>query len=146
MIDTAVQQVSVMGNQNKAVLFLQIFADRFSGGRVKMICRFVDQQKMVFFQKQSGKQRFGLFPVGECVKRTEEYISFYLQQVQLAVYFPFGDFRADAADNLQRQFRLSVTSYGKYSKRTPAEIVPLYLYFLSSRFKKVDFFPGHSCR
>jgi hypothetical protein len=47
-------------NKNKTAFCAQIVPDGFARVRVEMVCRLVDEQKLVFAQKQGGQKDLGL--------------------------------------------------------------------------------------
>ena len=54
MIHASIQKMPVMGNQNKPFLSFQIGCRPFSGLRIQMICRFINQKKISLFQEQGS--------------------------------------------------------------------------------------------
>ena len=103
MINAAVQKTPVMGHQDKSFLPLQILRHDFSGLRVQMIGRLIDQQEMAAVQKQSREKYLGLLPVGKCAKRPPEHIRVHFQPGQLPHQLPFLCRRADFRKHFLRQ-------------------------------------------
>ena len=63
VIHAAIQKSAVMGHQNKALLGIQIPAYQLPAGKIQMVGRFINQQKLIFFGKQNSQLQFGLFAI-----------------------------------------------------------------------------------
>ena len=80
VIGTPIQKRAVVRNQNKALFARQIIAQQPPARRIQMVGRLVDQQKMVFVEKQRGQKDFCPFPMAERFKRPVQYFLLYPQQ------------------------------------------------------------------
>ena len=65
MIHAAIQKRPVVGHQNKALFRTQILAHQPPAPDIQMVCRLVNEQKIVLFGKQYRKLELRLFPVAQ---------------------------------------------------------------------------------
>lgn len=68
MVGAAVQQVSVVGNQDISPFLRQIFTQQAASSGIQMVCRLVDEQECAIVQKQAGQQDLGLLSITHCIK------------------------------------------------------------------------------
>ena len=68
MVGAAVQQVSVVGNQDISPFLRQIFTQKAASSGIQMVCRLVDEQECAIVQKQAGQQDLGLLSITHCIK------------------------------------------------------------------------------
>ena len=59
MVNAGVEKGSVMGDENEALLTLQIVTDDLPRMLIQMIGRLIDQKEVVFLQKEGCQQDFG---------------------------------------------------------------------------------------
>lgn len=64
MVNTVVQKLTVVRNQNKAFFAVQIAADNLTACLIQMVGGLIDEQKIIFPQKQRRQQHLGLLSVG----------------------------------------------------------------------------------
>ncbi len=68
MVGAAVQQISVVGNQDISPFLRQIFTQKAASSGIQMVCRLVDEQECAIVQKQAGQQNLGLLSITHCIK------------------------------------------------------------------------------
>ena len=61
MVHALVQKIAVMGDQDKPALGVQVLSHQLSGCHVQMISGLINEQKLVFSQKENRQQHLGLF-------------------------------------------------------------------------------------
>ena len=89
MVDTAIQQVTVMGNENEAVFLCKVSLYSFTGGAVEMVSRFIYQQKIILTCEQDRKEDLSAFAVAESMKRTVKQFRIFIKLSEFAYYLPF---------------------------------------------------------
>ena len=60
MVRAPVDEIAVMGYQDKAFFACKVVRHFFPGADIEMIGRLIDQKESVFLQKERGKERFCL--------------------------------------------------------------------------------------
>ena len=100
VVDAAVQETPVVGDEDEALLFLQV--GRHHGPRpgVEVVGGLVDEQKVPLVQKQAGQQDFGLLPVGEAAEGPLQHVGPDREQGELPFQLPAVRAGADAAQHL----------------------------------------------
>ena len=62
MVDTGIQHIPVMRDQDKTLFGFQVILYQVSGLFIQMICRFINQKKIIFTGKQNCEHDFGTLP------------------------------------------------------------------------------------
>ena len=83
VIDTAVEEGTVMGNQDKAPLAFEILRNHLPGMLIQMVGGLIDEEKVVLSQEKGCQQDFGPFPLAQGGKRAVEDLAVHLQQGKL---------------------------------------------------------------
>ena len=86
MVNAFIKECPVVRHKNEPSFALEIFRNESSPVKIKMIRRFVNEQKIVFLEKECGKQQFGFFSVGKRCKRTGEHTFINTEKSE----FPLG--------------------------------------------------------
>ena len=68
MVHTCIQQIPIVGYQDKTLLACQVFLDQRSCLPVQMIGGFIDEQEVIFTREQDGKHHLRPLPEAQCTK------------------------------------------------------------------------------
>ena len=101
MIHAGIQQVPVMGYQNKALFPRQISFYRFSGFLIQMVRRFVNHQKIIFSGKQHRQQHLRALSQAQRPEGPVQDFRAFPQKLQLTDHAP----QLAAAFQLLRKLR-----------------------------------------
>ena len=113
MVNAFVKECPVVRHKNEPSFALEIFRNESSPVKIKMISRFINEQKIVFLEKECGKQQFGFFSVGKRCKRTGEHTFINTEKSEFTLGAPKVVFRNTG--NSQKNFGSGQTfiCYGK---------------------------------
>ena len=95
VVNAAVEERPVVGNQNKAAFAAQIGGNPGTGALIEVIGRFVDEQEGIIPAEQRGEQQLGLLAVAEGGKRPEQCLFLHIQTAKLPQQAPFLRVRTD---------------------------------------------------
>ena len=88
MVHTGVQQIPVMGYQNKSFLARQIGFHALPGVLIQVIGRLINQQKIIFPGKEHRQHNLGPLSKAQSFKRTVQYLRIQAQLIQFAQNTP----------------------------------------------------------
>ena len=111
MVDAAVEECPVVGDQQKALFAAEIAADQSPSRLIEMVGRLVDQQKAVFAGKEHRQQNFGLLAAGKRGKWPVQQLLRQFKRRKLPQEAPLRHVRADAlqqVDGILRRIRYGV--------------------------------------
>ena len=138
MVHAGIQQVPVVGNQQKSFFLTQVFLDNFSGSLVQMVCRLVDEQEIIFSGKKNRKHDSRALPMAERSKGAVKQLRIHLHFIKLHDDPPFLAVRRKFIQEIRHTFRkpLFFNLKGKIIKRHGSLNTPLIFIFSKQQIQK----------
>ena len=102
VVHAAVQEIPVVGHQQKAPLFPEVRRRGPPSGGVQMVGGLVDEEIPLLPAEQRRQQALGLLPAGERVEGPVQRPGVHPQQARLPQKLPLLRRRADGAEDVQR--------------------------------------------
>jgi len=89
MVGAGVQQVAVMGDENKSALACQVFLYLLTGAFVQVVCGLVNESELLSAGKQQRQKYLCALSVAQCIEWAVEYFRGLAKLCQFAYHAPF---------------------------------------------------------